>query len=109
MTRTGKLAARGELLERTASAVGESWARTCLADLVAEGRAACGAWPGTITQARTRVRAVIFVELARGRHAPAGPGEIEKATRAAYDRARAVWRASASSDAGSHSTKEGAG
>jgi hypothetical protein len=101
----GKLSARQSLLERTALSVGETWARACIAELDADGRTASGGWPGTITQARSRVRAVIFVELARARHAPADAREIERATRAAYDRARAMWRASSVPERTSDSTK----
>jgi hypothetical protein len=89
---------RSLLLERTAVAVGETWARGWLAELGSEGRSAAGGWPGTITQARSRVRAVVTAELARARFQPAAADEVDRTARAAYARAREVWLASAKAD-----------
>ena len=86
------------LLERAAITVGETWARGWLEELGSEGRSAAGGWPGTITQARSRVRAVVAVELARARFQPAAADEVDRTARAAYARARAVWLASAKAD-----------
>src|SRR5271155_4165875 len=89
---------RSLLLERTAVAVGETWARGWLAELGSEGRSAAGGWPGTITQARSRVRAVVTAELARARCHPAAADEVDRTARAAYARAREVWLAQAKAD-----------
>ena len=89
---------RSLLLERTAVTVGETWARGWLAELGSEGRSAAGGWPGTITQARSRVRAVVTAELARARFQPAAADEVDRTARAAYARAREVWLASAKAD-----------
>ena len=78
--------------------VGETWARGWLAELGSEGRSAAGGWPGTITQARSRVRAVVTAELARARFQPAAADEVDRTARAAYARAREVWLASAKAD-----------
>jgi hypothetical protein len=86
------------LLERTAASVGETWARGWLAELGSEGRSAAGGWPGTITQARSRVRVMVTAELARARFQPAAADEVDKTARAAYARAREVWLASAKAD-----------
>ena len=86
------------LLERAAVSVGETWARGWLAELGSEGRSAAGGWPGTITQARSRVRAVVTAELARARFQPAAADEVDRTARAAYARAREVWLASAKAD-----------
>ena len=59
------------LLERTAVVIGETWARGWLAELGSEGRSAAGGWPGTITQALSRGRAMVTAELARARFQPA--------------------------------------
>jgi hypothetical protein len=86
------------LLERAAATVGETWARGWLAELGSEGRSAAGGWPGTITQARSRVRAAVTAELARARFQPAAADEVDRIARAAYARAREVWLASAKAD-----------
>ena len=91
-------ARRTLLLERAAASVGETWARGWLAELVSEGRSAAGGWPGTISQARSRVRAVVIAELARARFEPAGPAELDQTARVAYARAREVWLSSAKAD-----------
>ncbi len=92
------LARRSLLLERAAASVGETWAKGWLAELVSEGRSAAGGWPGTISQARSRVRAVVIAELARARFEPAGPAELDQTARVAYARAREVWLSSAKAD-----------
>ncbi len=89
---------RSALLERTAVSVGETWARRVLAELCSEGRSAQGGWPGTISQARSRVSVVVTSELARARFRPAAADEVDKTTRAAYAHARGVWLASARAD-----------
>ena len=94
----GGAEARRSLLERAAVAVGENWARGWLAELGLEGRSAAGGWPGTISQARSRVRAVVTLELSRARFEPAGVEELDRTARAAYARARQVWLASAKAD-----------
>ena len=78
--------------------VGETWARGWLAELGSEGRSAAGGWPGTITQARSRVRVMVTAELARARFQPAAADEVDRTARAAYARAREVWLASAKAD-----------
>jgi hypothetical protein len=86
-------------MARAATSVGESWAQTWLAELALEQRGATGGWPGTISQARSRVRVALASELSRARFAPAAAQEIDETARAAYARARQVWLASASADA----------
>jgi hypothetical protein len=91
-------ARRALLLERAAVTVGETWARGWLAELGSEGRSAAGGWPGTITQARSRVRVAVTAELARAKFQPAAADEVDRTARAAYARAREVWLASAKAD-----------
>jgi hypothetical protein len=97
-------AARRALLERAAAAVGESWAREWLAELGSQGRPASGGWPGTMTQARSRVRPAMLAELSRARLASAEPHELDRSAHAAYSRAREVWLASARADADDEAT-----
>lgn len=87
--------ARGLLLQRVANSVGESWARTALSALAAEGRSAIGGWPGTISEARERVRSAIDAQLSRAALSPASAGERDSSARLAYARARTFWLASA--------------
>jgi hypothetical protein len=91
-------ARRSLLLERAALDVGESWARGWLAELGSEGRSVAGGWPGTISQARSRVRAFVTAELSRARFEPAAVDELDRTARAAYARARQVWLASAKAE-----------
>ena len=88
MTQASDPEARRLLLERSASETGEAWALRLFAELRAEGRRVVGGWPGTLTEARARVRA----ELRRERPTHA---EVEHAAGTAYARARHVWLASA--------------
>lgn len=90
--------ARRSLVQRAAASVGEAWARAWLEELAAERRAAIGGWPGTLSQARARVRPAIDAELARARLPAAAIGEIEEGARGAYARARVLWLASAKAD-----------
>lgn len=93
-----EMEARRSLLERAAVAVGEAWARGWLDELLLEGRSPSGGWPGTISQARARVRASFARELAQARLAAAEVPELEDGVRAAYARAREVWLMSARAD-----------
>lgn len=86
-TRSGKL-------EQAANAAARSWARRRIDELLAEGRAVAGGWPGTMREARGCVRS----ELAREGLLPASHEEIEQTARRAYTCARDVWLASASRD-----------
>ena len=54
--------ARDALADR-ASQIGEAWAHEYVRDLHAQSRAAIGAWPGTMTEARRRVVLRLAVAL----------------------------------------------
>jgi hypothetical protein len=84
---------RQSVLERSATAGGEQWARGWRDELASDHRRAAGGWPGTIAQARVCARAHLSAELARLRLAGPSPAELEQAARLTYDRARAVWLA----------------
>jgi hypothetical protein len=81
--------ARQAQLDERAAALGRTWASSCRRDLGREGRAACGGWPGTLNEARARVREM----LASARN-PGGYTEAERehAARAVYRSARDEWR-----------------
>jgi hypothetical protein len=86
------------LVDRAARTTGEEWAHARVAELGGEGRSASGGWPGTITEARSRVLPALSRVLARERLGPPALTEIDGAARTAYARARAVWGALAKAD-----------
>lgn len=63
---------------------GACWAASCRDDLRREGRAAAGAWPGTLSEARARV-SVLAVPW------PLSYEERERMARLAYAAARRAW------------------
>lgn len=66
---------------------GRAWAAAVRAELVGEGRRAAGGWPGTLSEARGRLEAVL-----RGGGTP--PAERERLARLLYHTARDTWLAS---------------
>jgi hypothetical protein len=71
-----------------------SWVRRRIEELVTEGRAVAGGWPGTMREARACVR----FELAREGLLPASHEDIERAAKRAYTCARDAWLARALRD-----------
>jgi hypothetical protein len=86
---------RRTLLDRSALALGEAWARGSREQLCAEGRRAIGGWPGTMSEARARARDHLDSETVRHKLGRLRDQELEKAARATYARAREVWLAGA--------------
>lgn len=83
-------------LESAAVAVGLAWAASCTEQLRREGRRTTGGWPGTLSEARTRVAAHLHVHLGPG--FTLANGEIERLAKAAYNAARGDWLSKASRD-----------
>ena len=75
--------ARDALAER-ASQVGVEWAHEYVRDLRAQDRAAVGAWPGTMSEARGRIMARMAGAL--------DPKRLEELARVANLAARRGWR-----------------
>ena len=74
-------------------ALGRTWAIHCRNDLHSEGRAAAGAWPGTMSEARARVGRVLVVEInGRRNELTITRAEQEQAAHMAYSSARDEWR-----------------
>jgi hypothetical protein len=86
---------RRTLLDRSALALGEAWARRSRELLSAEGRRAIGGWPGTMSEARARARDHLASEACRRQLGRLRDQELELAARATYARAREVWLAGA--------------
>jgi hypothetical protein len=80
------------LLEASAIALGQSWARRWREDLHREGRAAAGGWPGTLREARTHVEQLLVLEMRRLKMPLITGAERELAARTAYASARTEWR-----------------
>jgi hypothetical protein len=75
--------ARDALAER-ASQIGEAWAREYVRELREQARAPVGAWPGTMSEARMRVRSRLAIVLERDR--------LDELARVANFAARRGWR-----------------
>jgi hypothetical protein len=70
---------------------GETWAVDCANALRGEGRPVAGGWPGTITEARQRVRACALTVGSGSSNL--SNEELETLTRLVYDTAKKVWLA----------------
>lgn len=75
--------ARDALADR-ASQIGEAWACEYVRELREQARAPVGAWPGTMSEARVRVRSRLAVVLERDR--------LDELARVANVAARRGWR-----------------
>ena len=73
---------RDSLAER-ASQIGDAWAKEYLRDLRAHARAAIGGWPGTMSEARSRVAMQLAIVL--------GPERLQQLARIANLAARRGW------------------
>jgi hypothetical protein len=82
---------RKAFLEQTAATVARNWVDQCRHDLRLEGRAAAGGWPGTLSEARIRVKHQLDDEFARHTIAEVSGTERELVARTAYTRARTQW------------------
>ena len=74
---------RDPLAER-ASQIGDAWATEYLRDLRACARAPVGAWPGTMSEARSRVMLQLAIALA--------PDRLQELARVANLAARRGWQ-----------------
>lgn len=82
---------RETLLIEYASALGASWARALCDATRLERRLVLGGFPGTIPEARSRVREFLRVELASLQLPPLEQSELSHAVDIAYARARREW------------------
>ena len=71
-------------LEERASQIGDAWAEEYLRDLQARARAPVGAWPGTMSEARSRVVSKLAIVLA--------PERLQELARVANLAARRGWQ-----------------
>jgi hypothetical protein len=73
-----------DALADRASQIGEAWARDYVRELREQDRAPAGAWPGTMREARMRVRSRLAIVLERDR--------LDELARVANYAARRGWR-----------------
>lgn len=73
-----------DLLAERASRIGEAWAKECLRELRAHARAPAGGWPGTMSEARSRVVTQLPIALA--------PERLEELARVVNLAARRGWQ-----------------
>lgn len=83
---------RERYVESHSQIVGDTWVEHVATGLRQEQRTAAGGWPGTMSEARARTTAH-FRGISITRE------ELEIASRAVYQRARASWLAYARTDA----------
>jgi len=70
-------------LHPIAIAVGEAWANETVRSLQSDDREIVGAWPGTLREARMRIRVAFSVKL--------DPQVVDELARVAYVAARRGW------------------
>ena len=73
-----------DALANRASQIGEAWARDYVRELREQERAPVGAWPGTMREARMRVRSRLAIVLE--------PDRLDELARAANLAARRGWQ-----------------
>jgi hypothetical protein len=73
-----------EVLANRASQIGEAWVREYLRELQDQARAPVGEWPGTVREARMRVRSRLAIVLE--------PDRLDELARVANLAARRSWR-----------------
>ena len=95
MTSAARVGQADEALERAVIADGEAWAVACADALRLEGRQVAGGWPGTRTEARTRVTECL---AALPQSPILTPVELEALARIAYAVARRTWLAGSRPD-----------
>jgi hypothetical protein len=78
-------------LERLAAAEGLAWAVRSCEELRQQGRSIAGGWPGTLSQARVRVRVCMTARLDRG--ASLTRDDLDWLARTIYLTAKAEWLA----------------
>ena len=74
-----------------AEEVGRQWANELRAAMVKEERRPCGGWPGTLSEARTRVALAVVPWLATNGQLLMSTQQREGAARVAYASARSAW------------------
>ncbi|PIE05846.1 MAG: hypothetical protein CSA75_02625 [Sorangium cellulosum] len=82
---------RRVLVEQTATNAGEVWAGWWRKELVRQGRAAAGGWPGTLSEARAKVLETVLPEMRKRGMGELSFDEQELAAKTLYATARRRW------------------
>ncbi|GEM_PF-1321356 len=82
---------RQSFLDRRASSLGIEWARLSREELHRQGRAAAGAWPGTMSESRARVDQFVVPDLIKRGMRAVSDEERTEAVRAVYNAAKTHW------------------
>jgi hypothetical protein len=83
---------RARLIRELPLALGVRWASDALQAVALEGRKIEGGWPGTVPEARGRVRRELTQALEALRFTAPAEDELATATASAYESAREEWR-----------------
>jgi hypothetical protein len=75
-----------------AEALGSEWAQDVRKSLGFENRPACGGWPGTLSEARARLAAIVSTWSAVSGRTTVTASEFESMAGALYASARNTWR-----------------
>jgi hypothetical protein len=92
---TSRETLRRSALEQTALGAGTQWAECCCVEMKKQGRAVAGGWPGTLSEARTRVT-LAWVRGCRKHGSAITHEELGWLARTAYAQAKRDWLAAAS-------------
>ncbi len=82
---------RSTLLADASRNVGRMWAEGWFAELRRQGRPVTGGWPGTMSEARGRIRVHVDSLLTQRAWPSITYDELADATRVTYDSAKALW------------------
>jgi hypothetical protein len=83
--------ARRVLLAETSKQLGTAWAGEWFEELRVQGRAIAGGWPGTMSEARSRVRFNVDAQLTARAMPPLSHSELAETAQITYESARALW------------------
>jgi hypothetical protein len=83
---------RRRFIEQIPIALGAHWALDSSRNVALEGRRIEGGWPGTVPEARARVKRELTLELEALGLSPPTESELLIATSTAYERARHEWQ-----------------
>jgi len=88
----GQRSVRDLLLEQVALETARSWIEEVHRELVRDGRAMDGSWPGTLSEARARAGEAFRKAANHRDNSSPHPTELDQVARLTTDEARRAWR-----------------
>jgi hypothetical protein len=79
------------LLAEATRRLGRAWAEEWFDDLRRQGRPIAGGWPGTMSEARSRVRHNVDAMLTKQSLPPMSHDELTEGAQLTYETARSLW------------------